>query len=75
MGTGEFAVPALQAMIASEHDVAVVISQPDKPRGRGLAVEQTPVARTAGENKVALWQPDSLKGAEPRKDSFRTIPI
>lgn len=47
LGTGEFAVPALRALHAAGHTLTVVISQPDRPTGRGLSVRPTPVHATA----------------------------
>jgi methionyl-tRNA formyltransferase len=47
LGTGEFAVPALRALCAAGHELAVVISQPDRPAGRGREVRPTPVRAAA----------------------------
>ncbi len=47
LGTGDFAVPALEALAAGGHDVMLVISQPDRPRGRGRRVEPTAVRAAA----------------------------
>ena len=43
MGTPEFAVPVLRAMKEKGHDVCAVVTQPDKPKGRGKAMQPTPV--------------------------------
>ena len=49
LGTGDFAVPALRALRAAGHDVVAVVSQPDRPAGRGRAVRPTPVRAAAEE--------------------------
>lgn len=74
MGTGDFAVPALRSLIDSGHDVAVAISQPNRPRGRGLATQPTPIAGAAAEYKIPLWQPETLKGDEPKGIFFSYKP-
>jgi len=63
MGTPAFAVPSLEALAAAATVVGVV-SQPDKPRGRGLARQPTPVAAAARAHGLPLIQPATLRGAE-----------
>ena len=60
-GTPDFAVPALQALIASEHDVVAVYTQPDRPAGRGREPRPSPVKQLALEYAVPVNQPVSLK--------------
>ena len=60
-GTPQFAVPSLRALLASEHTVAGVVTQPDKPRGRGQHVTECPVKQLAREHGIPVLQPDSLK--------------
>jgi methionyl-tRNA formyltransferase len=60
-GTPEFAVPTLEALLASPHDVVGVVTQPDRPRGRGQRVSDSPVKRVAVANGVPVLQPDRLK--------------
>lgn len=60
-GTPEFAVPTLRAMIASRHEVVGVITQPDRPRGRGQQVVASPVKQLANEHALPVLQPDRLK--------------
>jgi methionyl-tRNA formyltransferase len=64
LGTPEFAVPALRALSRTRHTLAGVISQPDRPRGRGRVVEPTPVAALARELGAPLHQPEKV-GEEP----------
>jgi methionyl-tRNA formyltransferase len=60
-GTPDFSVPALQALIASEHDVIAVYTQPDRPAGRGREPRPSPVKQLANEYAVPVSQPASLK--------------
>src|SRR5262245_1732070 len=60
LGTPEFAVPSLRALAASRHTLVGVVSQPDRPRGRGRAVEPTPVAAAARELGVSVLQPEKV---------------
>ena len=53
MGTPDFSVPALERLAGAGHEVAAVVTQPDKPKGRGKAVLMTPVKEKA----VALGIP------------------
>jgi len=59
-GTPEFAVPALEAIVAAGHRVAAVYTQPDRPAGRGRALAASPVKRRALELGLALRQPATL---------------
>lgn len=64
MGTPDFAVPTLAALIAQGHEIAAVYTQPPRPKGRGLASEPSPVAKLARVNKLEIRDPVSLKNAE-----------
>lgn len=61
MGSGAFAVPSLDALAASRHKVVGVITQPDKPAGRGRQITPCPVAEAAVRLGLALYQPPSVK--------------
>lgn len=62
MGTPEFAVPSLKALIAAGHELCGVFSQPDKPVGRHQNVLQpTPVKACAAEHKIPVFQPAKLR--------------
>jgi len=61
MGTPEFSVPALQALHAAGHDIVLVVTQPDRPRGRGRKVEPPPVKKAAEKLGLAVTQPDNLR--------------
>src|SRR6185437_5043387 len=60
MGTADFAVPSLAALIAAGHDVAAVYSQPARPRGRGHKPLPSPVAALALEKSIELRTPEKL---------------
>lgn len=60
LGTPEFAVPALEALLGGPDRVVGVVSQPDRPKGRGLRSEPTPVARLAREAGLPVFQPEKL---------------
>lgn len=62
-GTPRFAVPSLAHLIASRHDVVGVITQPDRPRGRGQQVTPCPVKVLALEHGIPVMHPDSLSDA------------
>ncbi len=62
MGTPEFAVPALDALIESKHDVAAVVTQPDRIKGRGKKMLPPPVKETAVNAGIPVMQPDKIKG-------------
>ncbi len=63
-GTPEFAVPALVALIQAGHDVVMVLTQPDRPAGRGMQLKASPVKQLASQHNLAVFQPQSLKPAE-----------
>jgi methionyl-tRNA formyltransferase len=64
-GTPAFAVPTLERLLASRHTVAVVVSQPDRPRGRGHHLLPTATREVALAHGAPIWQPERL-----RDDSF-----
>lgn len=57
MGTPDFSVPTLESLIHSRHEVAAVVTQPDKPKGRGKEVQMTPVKELAVKYKIPVYQP------------------
>ncbi|MEM7483426.1 MAG: methionyl-tRNA formyltransferase [Acidobacteriota bacterium] len=63
-GTPEFAVPTLDALEAAGRTPNLVVSQPDRPAGRGQEVGRPPVAEWAVERKIPLLQPESVKDPE-----------
>lgn len=61
MGTPEFAVPSLEALIEGGHEVVAVVTQPDKPKGRGKAMAFTPVKEKALQYGIDVLQPVRVK--------------
>lgn len=64
MGTPQFALPSLEAILAAGEDVAAVVTQPDRPRGRGQVVTPSPVKELALEWHLPVLQPHRLKDPE-----------
>jgi len=62
-GTPEFAVHALRAIVAAGHDVPLVLTQPDRPAGRGMTLQPSPVKRLAEASGIEVFQPQTLKDA------------
>lgn len=60
-GTPGFAVPTLQALLASPHPVVAAVTQPDRPRGRGRRVSESPVKQLAAANGLPVLQPERMK--------------
>jgi methionyl-tRNA formyltransferase len=60
-GTPEFAVPTLEAVIAAGHEVALVVTQPDRAAGRGMELQAPPVKRVAIERGLTVVQPEKIK--------------
>src|SRR5690606_10438033 len=62
-GTPDFAVPALAALLAAGHKVALVLTQPDRPAGRGMKLKASPVKVLAARHGLPVLQPATLKDA------------
>ncbi|HCE39554.1 MAG TPA: methionyl-tRNA formyltransferase, partial [Alcanivorax sp.] len=63
-GTPDFAAASLQALIDGPHDIAAVLTQPDRGAGRGKKVVQSPVKKLALAHDLPVLQPESLKDDE-----------
>ena len=64
MGTPDFAVEALEALVSSKHEVIAVFTQPDKPKGRGKAMQFTPVKEVAVRENIPVYQPQKIRDPE-----------
>jgi methionyl-tRNA formyltransferase len=64
MGTPEFAVPSLQALEESRHEIVAVVTQPDRPRGRGRKLTPPPVKESALRSGLTVLQPTAIKTEE-----------
>ena len=60
-GTPDFAANALAALIAAGHEILVVLTQPDRPKGRGMKLTPSPVKILALQHNLPVWQPENLK--------------
>lgn len=60
-GTSDFAVPSLEALIASPYEVVAVITQPDKPKGRGREMQMPPVKVIAQAHSIPVLQPEKMR--------------
>jgi methionyl-tRNA formyltransferase len=66
MGTSEFAVAVLRRLAGSPHSPVLVVTRPDRPRGRGRKLQPPPVAEAARELGLELYQPDSVNSDDAR---------
>ena len=73
-GTPQFAVPSLEQLIQSAHDVVGVVTQPDRPRGRGQKVTDAPVKVTAVQHGLPVFQPARLRDPEVKETLTRWAP-
>jgi methionyl-tRNA formyltransferase len=64
MGTPEFAVPSLMSLYEKGHDISLVVTQKDKPKGRGKKMHPTPIKEKALELGLEVYQPDSINSTE-----------
>jgi methionyl-tRNA formyltransferase len=71
-GSPEFALPSLQALLASSHDVVAVVTQPDRPAGRGHTATPPPVKLLALEHNLPVLQPEKVSDLEP-VESLRAL--
>jgi methionyl-tRNA formyltransferase len=74
MGTPDFAVPTLERLISSGHEVKLVVTQPSKPKGRGQKPADPPVKLAADRQGIAVIQPASLK-RDPIDQKIRDLGI
>lgn len=68
MGTPDFALPTLKALVASDHDVVAVYSQPPAPAGRGKKERKSPVHAWAESQGILVYTPRSMKAADAQSD-------
>src|SRR5262245_30590812 len=59
-GSGQFAVPTLRSIHGAGHEVAIIVSQPDRPKGRGKELAPTPVKSTAQELGLPVITPENV---------------
>ena len=73
MGTPDFAVPCLQALIDSGETVQAVFTQPDKPKGRGYKLTPPPVKELALKYNIPVYQPVSLKKGDDAENALKIL--
>lgn len=73
MGTPDFSVPTLQKLIDEKHEVVAVVTQPDKPKGRGKAVQFTPVKELAVKYDIPVYQPQRIKQNEEFYEEMKAL--
>ncbi len=71
MGTPDFAVGALQAIIDAGHEVTAVVTQPDKEKGRGKEIQFSPVKECALKNNIPILQPKRIKDKESVEELYK----
>jgi len=67
-GTPDFSVAALEALIASSHEIVAVYTQPDRPAGRGRGYKASPVKEKALQHNIPVYQPESLKDKNAQQE-------
>jgi methionyl-tRNA formyltransferase len=72
-GTPRFAVPTLRRLAEAGLNIPLVVTQPDKPRGRGLELTPSPVKQTAVELGLRVMQPDKIKTNEAFRDELSAL--
>ena len=72
-GTPHFAVPSLKRLTASGFDVQLVVTQPDRPQGRGMQLAAPPVKQAAQELKLPVIQPEKIKTNQDFQDQLKRL--
>jgi methionyl-tRNA formyltransferase len=72
-GTPQFAVPTLEAVLHAGHNVELVVTQPDRPQGRGLALAPPPVKQLALAHNLPVAQPEKLKTNAEFREQLESI--
>src|SRR5271168_4347230 len=72
-GTPQFAVPTLLALIDAGHDIALVLTQPDRPSGRGMQMLAPPVKQMAEAAGLDIFQPEKIKNNQELREQLTAI--
>ncbi|MHB8301800.1 MAG: methionyl-tRNA formyltransferase [Acidobacteriaceae bacterium] len=72
-GTPQFAVPTLETLLGSDHRVELVLSQPDRPSGRGMDVRPSAVKQMALHHGLAIAQPEKIRNNPPLREQLQAI--
>lgn len=73
-GTPEFAASALRALLDAGHEISLVLTQPDRPAGRGMSLQPSPVKRQALAAGIEVFQPNSLRDLEAQNRIRDAVP-
>ena len=74
IGTGEIGAPTLRALLNAEHEVAAVVTQPDKPVGREQRIESPPIKKEVAKTGIAILQPPRIKDPQAIEEVRRLTP-
>ena len=72
-GTPRFAVPTLEKLVKAGHTVPLVVTQPDRPRGRGMEIALSPVKQSAMQLGLPITQPERIKNNEEFQGQLRSL--
>src|SRR5215510_388204 len=72
-GTPQFAVPVLESLVSIGHEIALVVTQPDRPQGRGLELAASPVKQTALKHSLPITQPERIKNNTEFRERLEQI--
>lgn len=72
-GTPAFAVPTLEKIVEAGHRMSLVLTQPDRPKGRGLELVASPVKQSALRHNLPIYQPEKIKTNEELQNRLRAI--
>lgn len=72
-GTPRFAVPTLERLVEAGHSVRLVVTQPDRPRGRGMELAVSPVKEAASRRGLAITQPDQIKSNNEFREQLSAL--
>lgn len=75
MGTPDFAVPALEALLDAGHEIACVYTQPPRPAGRGYELKKSPVHLFAESRGIPVHTPKSLRKSQEEQDAFAALDL
>lgn len=73
MGTPDFALESLKSLYNSKHEIIAVVTQPDKPRNRGMSVSFSPVKEFAIENNIPVLQPEKVKNNQEFLEEYKAL--
>jgi len=72
-GTPDFALPSFRALLGEDHDIVGVVTQPDRPAGRGRRLHESPVKQLAREEFIPILQPERVRGNAEFMESIRAL--